>query len=160
MDFPQKKFVKRFNFGVTANLFTFKDVVEKVGGFNSKLKSGGDVEWGRRVFSAGYVIKYADDVSVAHPALRSLGQLYKRTARMAGGFYDGRPKGQRSFLGFDKVLLKDLVPPVRSTARVLSNTRLEGVKQKIQVILLVFFVRYVKVVERFRLNLGGKSRRV
>jgi glycosyltransferase involved in cell wall biosynthesis len=50
----QKKYIEKHHYGATANLFTFKKVFEKVGFFNCNLKSGGDKEWGKRVFSHGY----------------------------------------------------------------------------------------------------------
>ncbi len=66
--FPQDQFLADDQFGVTANLFTFKHVLDKVGGFNETLKSGGDKEWGQRVFKAGYTQLYAKDANVDHPA--------------------------------------------------------------------------------------------
>jgi glycosyltransferase involved in cell wall biosynthesis len=46
----QKKYVEEYHFGATANLLTFKQLFEEIGYFNSDLKSGGDAEWGRRVY--------------------------------------------------------------------------------------------------------------
>ena len=47
----QKEYVMDKKFGATANMFTFRSVFEKVGLFNTRLKSRGDLEWGQRVFS-------------------------------------------------------------------------------------------------------------
>jgi len=51
--FQQKQNIEKSHFSVTANLFTKKKVVEQVGMFDSDLKSGGDVEWGNRVYQKG-----------------------------------------------------------------------------------------------------------
>ncbi len=83
--FPQEYYVKHENFGVTANLFTWKELFNKVGTFNDKLKSGGDYEWGRRVYKNGYKIKYADNLIVQHPANSSFKQLYKKYIRIKEG---------------------------------------------------------------------------
>ncbi|MGK7895453.1 MAG: glycosyltransferase family 2 protein, partial [Xenococcus sp. (in: cyanobacteria)] len=68
MAFPQSNYVKNNKFSVSANLFTFKKVLDEVGSFNAELKSGGDYEWGARVFKAGYEVIYAEDTTIAHPA--------------------------------------------------------------------------------------------
>ncbi|MEM8778702.1 MAG: glycosyltransferase family A protein, partial [Cyanobacteria bacterium P01_G01_bin.49] len=44
--FPQKLYIEKGHFGVTANLFTFREVFEDVGLFNEQLISSGDKEWG------------------------------------------------------------------------------------------------------------------
>lgn len=160
MAFPQGKYIQEYKFSTTANLFTHKTVFDAVGLFNAeKLKSGGDMEWGRRVAAAGYGLLYVPNVCTQHPARHSFAQLYKKMARVAGGLYDGRPPGQRSFLGFDSYLLKGLLPPIRSAIHAFKDERITDLAQKIQIVCMVFFVKYVQAFERFRLNLGGQSRR-
>lgn len=88
--FNQKKYIENGRFGVTANLFTFKSVIAKVGLFDAALKSGGDLEWGKRVFSFGYQQIYADNTCVAHPARTSFGELFRKTTRVVDGLYGGK----------------------------------------------------------------------
>ena len=90
--FPQKAFIEKHKFGVTANIFTFRVVMNHAGLFNASLKSGGDVDLGQRVLSLGYPQIYADNVCVAHPALYSWQQLYKKHLRIAGGLFDLQQK--------------------------------------------------------------------
>ena len=40
--FDREKNIKELHFGVTANLFTFKDIMNSVRDFNGVIKSGGD----------------------------------------------------------------------------------------------------------------------
>ena len=47
--------------------------------------SGGDMEWGQRLRARGFSQVYADDVRVSHPARRTLGQLFRKSIRVAGG---------------------------------------------------------------------------
>ena len=70
--FDQENMVKKYRHGATANLFTYRRVMDDVGIFNRELKSGGDVEWGKRVYAAGYKQVYAEDARVLHPARYSL----------------------------------------------------------------------------------------
>jgi glycosyltransferase involved in cell wall biosynthesis len=42
--FPQQQLIEKSHFGATANIFTFRSVIDKIGRFNSNLKSSGDLE--------------------------------------------------------------------------------------------------------------------
>lgn len=157
MSFPQKKFIEEKQYGVTANLFTFKKVIEDVGYFNDAIKSGGDLEWGQRVFAAGYQQMYADNTFVAHPTRDSLNQLIKRSIRVVGGRLDLKGESGYQPKEFIKDLAIGLSPPFRIYFRIWSDKRLKGNKQKIQVIYVMLILKYLKVWERIRLQLGGKS---
>lgn len=161
--FPQQRLVEREHFAATANVFTFKAVFEAVGGFEPSLKSSGDVEWGRRLASKGYRLVYAEAAIVQHPARRSFAQLYKRSARLAGGDYDlynrpNQPLLYRQWHYF-KLLSLSLVPPLEFVVRTLADSRLTDINQKLQVSGVMFFVRYVSAWELLRLKLGGDSAR-
>lgn len=161
--FPQQNMVERQHYAATANVFTFKRVIEQVGGFEAHLKSSGDIEWGQRIAAAGYPLAYADEARVAHPARYSWGQLFKRTVRLAGGLYDLYHQECYSLFDRNRIyalkLIENLVPPVNFVINVFINSPLQGMKQKIQVAAVMFFVRYVSAGEMIRLKLGGTSTR-
>lgn len=161
--FPQKELLARQRGGATANVFTFRSVIEQVGLFNAHMKSNGDMEWGQRIYSFGYQQIYADDTCVAHPARYSFWQLYKRTIRLAGGVYDLYIKKDNSLLQqnktFARLLFNDLIPPLRFVYNAFMDNRLKGLGQKTQVSLVIFVVRYVSAWEKIRLKLGGASNR-
>ncbi|NJK28139.1 MAG: glycosyltransferase family 2 protein, partial [Coleofasciculaceae cyanobacterium SM2_3_26] len=161
--FPQERLLKEFHGGATANVFTWRHVLDRVGNFNTRLKSNGDLEWGQRVFQAGYNQIYAGDVRVKHPTRRSLRELHKRTVRLAGGVYDRFIKPEDSFLQrqkmFARLLLDDLTPPVRFAIATFRNPTLKHWQRKLQVLLMLFYVRYVSAWEKTRLKLGGISDR-
>lgn len=83
--FPQEAFVRRWGFGVTANLVVRREVLQQVGGFEARLVSGGDAEWGQRATAAGVVTVFAPEVVVAHPARRTLHQLGAKALRLERG---------------------------------------------------------------------------
>ena len=56
--FPQERYLRELHFSVTANAFTTRAVIERVGTFNADLKSGGDREFGERVWAAGLPLVY------------------------------------------------------------------------------------------------------
>jgi glycosyltransferase involved in cell wall biosynthesis len=86
----QQKSIEVFKFAATANMFTTKKVFERVGLFDSKLKSGGDREWGERVTHAGHELKFASYAIVNHPARSTFQELIKRDIRIFGGSHQLR----------------------------------------------------------------------
>lgn len=67
--------------GATANLFVKRTVFDKMGGFDSNIKSGGDWDFTLRSVRQGYKIIYGDEVKVQHPA-RSLSNIFKKQYRL------------------------------------------------------------------------------
>jgi glycosyltransferase involved in cell wall biosynthesis len=160
----QKEFVEKDHFGATANIFTFASVIQKIGGFDSTLKSNGDREWGQRVYHAGYQPLYAEEVCVSHPARHSLKQLSSRARRIIGGRYDLQQKIEPSWLKRNSIfmfnLLKYAIAPIAMLGfNFLWDKRLNTPKQKMQVSLVMFFVSYLYVWEMIRLKTGSPSHR-
>ncbi len=161
--FPQKTRIERYDFGVTANLFTFKTVIENIGLFNQKLKSGGDVEWGRRVKSAGYTQIYSEDTCVLHPARNSFKQIFRKTKRVVGGIWDLNQT--------EKYLFKDLVKDLKRLIGAIiglirrfiiglpPSEKFRGGKQKIQYLIVYAFIGTVKVYEKIKISKGTSTKR-
>lgn len=161
--FPQEQHLKQFHGGATANVMTYRRVIEQVGGFDSRLKSFGDFEWGQRVFFVGYQQLYADDVCVKHPARGSWPQLKKRTLRASGGVYDYFMNKQTSWAQknkmFARLIFDDLVPPINFAISTFRNPEVPGICQKLQISLTLLLVRYISAWEKMRLRFGGVSQR-
>ena len=155
MDFHQQEYLEEKQFGATANVFTFRRVIENVGSFKPELKSaGGDKEWGKRVFAAGYQQVYADDTCILHPARFSLGQLYKKEARDT--FCLGRPKG---FLRIAAAYLRNIRPPIDIVLRAFRDESLAGVSRKLKFVSVLLFLRVVRISEITRRLIGGNPKR-
>jgi glycosyltransferase involved in cell wall biosynthesis len=150
----QGEYVRRYEFGATANLFALREVFERAGPFLAELKSGGDIEWGRRIKGHGYVLEYAEEVRVRHPARASLSQLYSKIVRVAGGFHDLKRIKGRDYLGFDCGLLVELLPPLPTVARILRGPSMLRARDRVKVCGVVLFVRYAQAFERLRLSLS------
>ena len=86
----QRRYVEE-GFGATANLFVERRVFDEVGGFDERLKSGGDYEFGLRCSLAGIPIRYADDVVVSHPARSTLRELLSKSERVGFGYRTADP---------------------------------------------------------------------
>lgn len=161
--FRQQDCIEKNHYSVTANLFTWKEVINKVGNFNSQLKSNGDIEWGNRVYAQGYQQVYAEDVKVSHPTVSSFKQLRKKVVRYAGGAYDLRHQPEYSLLKQNWLFLKavafNLMPPVFFAVNNYSDPRMPTIQDKLKVILTMTLVRYITVLELIKLKLGGVSAR-
>jgi glycosyltransferase involved in cell wall biosynthesis len=156
--FQQRKFVEDLHYGATANVFTYKHVLEKAGLFNDTLKSNGDREWGQRVYAAGFKQVYADDLCVSHPARYTWGQLYKRIIRITGGHHDFKRQKGYTWKGFLRDLSRDLLPPLDNYSCIWSAQRLNPL-QKVQMTLVMLSTKYLSAWERVRLQFGGISTR-
>lgn len=83
--FRQQENLSRDHYSVTANLLCWRTTVEEYGPFDARLRSGGDVEWGRRVAAGGGLQRYAPAAVVRHPARARLEELLVQARRHAGG---------------------------------------------------------------------------
>jgi glycosyltransferase involved in cell wall biosynthesis len=153
--FPQREYVERDHYGATANLFTWRAVMERVGPFAAGLTSGGDREWGQRVHAAGLPLVYADEVRVRHPARRSFGELAHKLARVTNGIERLRARQPGSLLPFAKALLKDLLPPLPRLGRIWADRRLGGALTRARVAGVLIGLRYVRAWARVRARAGA-----
>lgn len=156
--FPQESFVKG-GFSATANLFTTRATVEQVGLFDERLMSGGDMEWGQRLRSRGLVQVYADDVRVSHAARRTLGPLFRKVLRVAGGnqqLADQRNEGTAGLVSYARWEVIHL----RRIRAHLSNEQLGSLSRKVQVAAVVWLVDLLRTLERYRVHYGGTPRRI
>lgn len=86
--FQQQVYVESMHFAATANVFCRKSLFEKVGFFNSQLRSGGDREWGLRVYQQKVPLIYSAEACVWHPARSTLRELSTKMLRVARGHRD------------------------------------------------------------------------
>lgn len=161
--FQQQEHLQEYRYGSTANVFTFKRVIERVGAFDASLKSNGDFEWGRRVAAAGYTQVYAENAVIRHPARDSWAALFKRQVRLAGGIYDAQIQKCEPWLNRNKLFIRsvgeDFLSPILSINEVLRYPQLKSINQKLQFYLMTLLVRYIRGAEKVRLKLGGVSSR-
>lgn len=81
-----KDSIKVGNYTPTICLAIDKSVIAKVGPFDSKLESGGDVEFGKRVRSAGFSQAYLGKIIVHHPTRNSKLSLENKAKRVGRGY--------------------------------------------------------------------------
>ncbi|MHC4544175.1 MAG: glycosyltransferase family 2 protein [Planctomycetota bacterium] len=155
--FHQKMYVDRLKFGATANLFTFKNIINKVGRFNYTVLSSGDSEWGNRVFKAGYKQIYADDTCVSHPARKTFRQRYNKRIRIVMGKY------KLGTLNFSlRLFVKRLFLPLIEAQKIFFEGKydefLKGNKQKFKFAAVFFFDSYVWTFGSLVITLFGRKK--
>lgn len=83
--FPVKTYLADKHFAPTCALAVRREVFDEVGLFDHRLESGGDKEFGQRVYRAGFKQGYAEDVTAYHPARDSWDALYSKALRIGRG---------------------------------------------------------------------------
>lgn len=159
--FRQKEYVELGKFGVTANMFALKSVFNDVGMFNSELMSSGDKEWGQRVYKLGYQIAYSEDAYVRHPARNTFSDLKRKALRVAFGLYQlAGIRGEIGFLDISVCIKRilqvcvDVLRTVWLVNRVLRDSTVSNFKNRLHISFIAFYLRYLKIIESIRLELG------
>ncbi|MBN1639413.1 MAG: glycosyltransferase [Ignavibacteriales bacterium] len=83
--FPVEDYVINHHFAPTCCLIARKSVFDKIGLFDSKFISGGDYEFGNRVFEAGYKLYYDNNIVIRHPARSSFRRIFAKFFRTGRG---------------------------------------------------------------------------
>lgn len=154
--FHQKENIGKSHFSVTANLFTTRNVMEKVGLFDPNLKSGGDVEWGNRVHRNELKLIYADNVVISHPARRSLHQIFKKNRRVAKGFDPLAGPGKASPLDIALEWMGRVSPPLTVSLRILRAIDAGSITARIAMIMMLFVIKYFRLIIRLEKVITGK----
>jgi hypothetical protein len=140
--------------GATANLWAAAATFRDLGGFDARLKSGGDVEFSLRARRARYAIHYAEEIRVRHPARSSFQDLHTKTVRVAGGQFAMQPTLQARWA----LTLRRTLPPLRQFAAVMREPGLT-VRRKVEVMALALALRCVEVAELAQLHFGKAPER-
>jgi GT2 family glycosyltransferase len=131
--------ISKSHFSVTANMFTFRKIFEEVGLFDEQRYSGGDKDWGNRVYNSGYQLLYEEKAVVMHPARVGLRSFYVTIARKTAARFDR----DRSFFKHLR-----LVPPVRRPIKqIILNKMVPGVILKLKLVMLMYFETYAPNLE-------------
>ena len=153
----EKNFSNRYS--ATANLFTYKTIMDRVGIFNDSLKSWGDLEWGRRVFLHGYKQVFAEEAIVRHPARSSFYDLYSKHTRLLGGGYIYMRKVKLKEEKFNFSISDRLFITWSRIINIFKDSKLNTAKKKVQFIIVYLFILITRFSEFIRLSVGGQPRR-
>ena len=158
--FRQKEFIEENKFGVTANLFTSKTTIENVGVFDSRLVSGGDCEWGYRVFRRGFLQRFCANTVIRHPARRSLRSLILKGLRVTTGTMKTRERYKYTEKNIMEYAWLHLFKRPSNLIKQMNGMELLiGFDTKIRVLGIYFLIKGLQLLERARVLSGGKPLR-
>lgn len=156
----QERHMRVNEFAVTANLFVRRDVLERVGRFNSDLRSGGDQLLGRRIKALRYHTCYAEDVVVMHPATSSVRVLLRRQTRYLGEQLDlAKIEGISIRRMAGSLVITELLGALKAGLQVRQRVDSGTGGSRLGVFVAIVLVRVSRAFEAGRIALGGKPRR-
>jgi glycosyltransferase involved in cell wall biosynthesis len=156
--FNQKGYVSADGTSVTANLFTYKYLFNRIGLFDENLMSGGDYKWGTLAHSAGYKIDYVESVLVHHPARASLEELLKKEKRVGGGQAIFLKKNSHR-LSEVFAFIYELRPRLGELKFILKSKEELSLMDKLNVFLIRQNLLAVRAYEKLRVQMGKQSNR-
>ncbi len=140
---------------VTANWISPRDILVKVGGFESGLKSGADMRLSRRLSQSGYVIRYARTAIVRHPARPTVAALLKKKRRTVGGRWTVET---RDALRLGRMVLY-VTRSFVAELRILVQRREYTWSTRLQALAVSLMLWFGGLGELARLSIGGQARR-
>ena len=116
--------------------------VSKYGLFLSELRSGGDYEFGRRLFNLNERIQYADDSVVYHPARSTFKEKLSKSKRVAEG---QKVLSEMNLLEHGQLNWKQLIPIIYPP--LMKDFTIE-LNEKIILVLINNYFRYYNFLKR------------
>ena len=156
--FNQKGYVSKSGTSVTANLFTYKHVFDKVGYFDEDLMSGGDFLWGTIAHKKGYKIDYVENVKVKHPARENFKALVKKERRVGGSQAIFLKKSDSVFINILQ-FAKDIMPHISEMKFIFNNAKGLNPINKISIFFIRQYLLSIRAYEKLRVQMGKKPNR-
>ena len=151
--FNFKNYIEKKGFSGSGNLFVRRRAFDRIGGFRVGVAE--DYEWSQRAKRMGFVLRYADQVVVSHPARRNWNELvrkWRRTTREAYLLMIETPNGKAMWFARSFLVLAS---PLGQVFQVLTSPKLRRLEVKIAAILVLIRLRIWRFVECQRLLIFG-----
>lgn len=109
--FPVEHFIETYHFAPTCSLVVHRDLFEELGRFDDRLISGGDIEFGRRVYEEGIEQHFSADIVLYHPARITIRENLARHWRVGRGIAQQARYHPTRCAGVHPPVYKLLLPP-------------------------------------------------
>lgn len=149
---PQALYVSR-GYAATANLAAPRELIDKLGGFNHKLYSGGDADFCRRALSVGCDIKYVAAAKVRHRVRANWESVATKARRVKGGQLTCKSGWYKGWI-FARTFISPFITLYRLGLRSECSRRHRAIA-----ICVYFRVWVVEIRELFRVAFGGEPER-
>lgn len=133
--FPQKVYITRKNYSVTANMLISRAMFDHVGPFDGSRVE--DMDWGQRAHAMGYAIRYVPELAVAHPTRQDWPALLKKWRRISSENYfaHGTSPARRLVWGLRGIAILGSIPI--HGLKILRDARLSGSEKGAALVVLV-----------------------
>jgi len=146
--FPIKEYIYKHHFAPTCCLIVSRKLLNEVGTFDANLISGGDREFGNRVFKQGIELHYSANIIFYHPARKTIKALVKKSFRVAlgmkqlGKYYPDR----YPYFKNRKINFSELLPPkpLKVKKEFLSIWKTLKINEKIGFYIIFYFQRITR----------------
>lgn len=128
--FPQRDYITRQGFSVTANLAMRRAIFDAVGPF-AGIAIAEDTDWGQRAGRLGHATIYAPEVVVRHPARRSMTDLRAKWERHIGHHYTAFAQGPGGRAKWTLKAAALVVSPLAQIPRLARTDRLGAPRDRI-----------------------------
>lgn len=142
--FRAGNYLSTLRFAPTANLWVTRDLIERIGGFDSRLISSGDYEFGDRVHRAGLRQYYAQQCVVVHE-LRNQHELVQKQKRVAYGHVQLQQYYPERFGRIGAGLLRSIVLTLLPPLWVFSRPKLYSLNilSRLAVVAVAWHINYI-----------------
>lgn len=142
--FPQKMYVERKRFSVTANLLTTRTVFDATGPFDNRVAE--DSDWCHRAGRLGYGIRYHPELAVAHPTRSDWPALERKWRRVTKESYhaNGTTPAARVRWAFRALAMP--FSAVIHLPRVIRSDRLRSRLERRRAAGTLFRIRFMRMV--------------
>jgi glycosyltransferase involved in cell wall biosynthesis len=138
---------------ITANWLSKREVILNHGGFNSRVKSGGDHEMANRLTKSGLDVIYCPQALVLHPA-RNYTEILKKRRRVIGGTWDKTESSTKAL----KLIWQAIKLYIKRTFIIIGSNKI-SLGQKFSVFRVISSIFFVSMSEIFKLSSGHQSTR-
>jgi cellulose synthase/poly-beta-1,6-N-acetylglucosamine synthase-like glycosyltransferase len=146
-------YVERHGYAATGNMAVRTSVFRHVGGFGG-IGTMEDTAWGQRATALCYRTVFLPEAKVLTPSCSSFAELTRRWERHIAHQYGEAKLGRRDRLRWLATSLAVAASPVFESVRVLSSSKISGVRSRILAISCLMRVRLYRA--RLMLNLARK----
>ncbi|RBP04168.1 glycosyl transferase family 2 [Roseiarcus fermentans] len=149
--FDTRRYVVDHHYCVTANMFTPREVFDRVGPFRGRVAE--DVDWGWRATRLGFTLAYAPQAAIHHPARRTWDELIRKWRRTTPEMFyltTELPGGRLKWAARTWALL---ISPVSGLVEVAASAKLRSFRERLDAYGVLVRLRAWRFVENNRLLL-------
>jgi GT2 family glycosyltransferase len=151
-----KLYIEQHGFSGTGNLVVRRSDFDHIGPFRG-IQIAEDIDWGERACASGCIFCFVQDMTVFHPARKSLGELcvkWDRHIQHALNKARGKPNWRIRWVGRAFAVLAS---PGLDWTKVVSSERVSGLSPRIKAIFLLLAIRTYRAGRMISLLLSNKG---